>query len=318
MSNVNELRVAMGAKDLKLHEVHPLAQESHESRLRYLSAVAWALGLDCEPSVLAQDAFVALANSLSVDAEDAGELLAERSNVTGADLNIMLEKARTQLSLYILDFCWLMSVDHSKGDAENRLIKVFSEQVGAKVNDVVRMFNFVKILRTGGADESITASGLSGFFSFAWLVSEDSKILMACYESIARRVVEVSYSNILLTHAADTLEFAKVELYFGKSCTWKHKVESLCCSSYDEVFVDKKLAVIQMYGENWLLGITSDMLSDLGVSRKAPESRKSIGSPTEILSPVNGVVIGTYVAESDYINHGDVIVKIIRRDVDGK
>lgn len=82
MSILNKLKAAKDAKELKLHDVHPLAQESHDSRLRYLSAVAWALGLDREPLPIEQDAFVALADSLSVDAGDAQELLAERAWLT--------------------------------------------------------------------------------------------------------------------------------------------------------------------------------------------------------------------------------------------
>lgn len=142
MSILNKLKAAKDAKELKLHDVHPLAQESHDSRLRYLSAVAWALGLDREPLPIEQDAFVALADSLSVDAGDARELIAERANVTDEDMATMLEMAKSQKFVYLLDVCWMLVMDGKVGAAEREFLEGIAPmvEVEKKVGDDVLEF----------------------------------------------------------------------------------------------------------------------------------------------------------------------------------
>lgn len=196
MSILNKLKAAKDAKELKLHDVHPLAQESHDSRLRYLSAVAWALGLDREPLPIEQEAFVALAGSLSVDAGDAQELLAERANVTEEDMASMLEMAKSQKFVYLLDVCWMLVMDGKVEAAEREFLEGIAPMVEVKPDFAASILRFSQILRSRASAEYLTQDGICSFFAHSGLLTGNS-VVEACSEVIRANTSNVMFESDL-------------------------------------------------------------------------------------------------------------------------
>ena len=262
MSILNKLKAAKDAKELKLHDVHPLAQESHDSRLRYLSAVAWALGLDREPLPIEQDAFVALAGSLSVDAGDAQELLAERANVTEEDMATMLEMAKSQKFVYLLDVCWMLVMDGKVEAAEREFLEGIAPMVDVKPDFAASILRFAQILRSRASAEYLTQDGICSFFAHSGLLAGNS-VVEACSEVVAN-----CSKNAIFKPSA----------MFDDDC-FENTISKVFKKEGDKVFIGESLVAVEVFiwagGKGWI---------------SSTERYRNVCEVVNVKSSVNGVV----------------------------
>lgn len=126
MSILNKLKAVNTRKSSRLFEVHPLANASFEFRLQYLAALAFAIAVEREPNANELTAFNELANALAVEETDAKEQLSERSQLSGEDIETLLNaiKANNATSFYLLDMLWIHNID---GDCEEHETTVSNE-----------------------------------------------------------------------------------------------------------------------------------------------------------------------------------------------
>lgn len=126
MSILNKLKAVNTRKSSRLFEVHPLANASFEFRLQYLAALAFAIAVEREPNANELTAFNELAKALAVEETDAKEQLSERSQLSGEDIETLLNaiKANNAASFYLLDVLWIHNID---GDCEEHETTVSNE-----------------------------------------------------------------------------------------------------------------------------------------------------------------------------------------------
>lgn len=126
MSILNKLKAVNTRKSSRLFEVHPLANASFEFRLQYLAALAFAIAVEREPNANELTAFNELAKTLAVEETDAKEQLSERSQLSGEDIETLLNaiKANNAASFYLLDVLWIHNID---GDCEEHETTVSNE-----------------------------------------------------------------------------------------------------------------------------------------------------------------------------------------------
>lgn len=126
MSILNKLKAVNTRKSSRLFEAHPLAGATFEFRLQYLAAVAFAIAVEREPNANEVTAFNELANALAIEESDAKEQLSERTQLSGEDIETLLNaiKANNAASFYILDMLWIHNID---GDCEEHETAVSNE-----------------------------------------------------------------------------------------------------------------------------------------------------------------------------------------------
>lgn len=126
MSILNKLKAVNTRKSSRLFEVHPLAGATFEFRLQYLAAVAFAIAVEREPNANEVTAFNELANALAIEESDAKEQLSERTQLSGEDIETLLNaiKANNAASFYLLDMLWIHNID---GDCEEHETAISNE-----------------------------------------------------------------------------------------------------------------------------------------------------------------------------------------------
>ena len=127
MSVLNKLRNINSNKAAQLFERHPLANEALELRLQYLAGIALGTAIDREPSETERQAFVGLANSLSVDAAEAEEQLRERDSASEDDIASLFDAVRRKNAawLFLLDLAWLQVANRKIGSTESEVMEQF-------------------------------------------------------------------------------------------------------------------------------------------------------------------------------------------------
>jgi len=115
MSILGQLKKINAGQTAQLYFRHPLRDETPDTRLRYLSAVALACAPDRAPLDIERKAFFALGESLGLDAQDAAEQLDERASVQEDDIRRLFASIREKNLrwLYLVDVSWLHLVDGS-------------------------------------------------------------------------------------------------------------------------------------------------------------------------------------------------------------
>lgn len=126
MSILNKLKAVNTRKSSRLFEAHPLAGATFEFRLQYLAAVAFAIAVEREPNANEVTAFNELANALAIEESDAKEQLSERTQLSGEDIETLLNaiKANNAASFYLLDMLWIHNID---GDCEEHETAISNE-----------------------------------------------------------------------------------------------------------------------------------------------------------------------------------------------
>lgn len=144
-----------------LFDRHPLAASEQYVRLMYLSGIALAVASDRELMESEKIAFLQLAESLSVDEIEAGEIIQERASVSENDLDKIFSEIRLNnfSSSYLLDLVWLMLSDGTLDVVERDVLMEISQVLGLekgvqfvidalhsiKAGDVREMFNFLTV-----------------------------------------------------------------------------------------------------------------------------------------------------------------------------
>lgn len=123
MSILKHLKKISAGQSTQLYARHPLRADAHETRLRYLGAVALACAPERDPSERERRAFLALGESLGLDGDEAVEQLDERASVQEDDIRRLLGliRERNLRCLYLLDVAWMHLVDGAPDTSEREV-----------------------------------------------------------------------------------------------------------------------------------------------------------------------------------------------------
>ncbi len=149
MSIINKLKKINSNKAPQLFERHPLADEDLELRLQYLAAIALVTAIDRDITEPERQAFLTLANRLSVDAPDADEQLNERASVVEEDIYALFEGIRRNGDawIYLLDLAWLHAADGSVDEAEVNAVEELAEFLQMDKKKVTELHDFALALK---------------------------------------------------------------------------------------------------------------------------------------------------------------------------